>query len=91
MSWFYRTLIRPALFAHESEEIHNRTLAALGKAGAHPALCDALDAFYGAPTLPVEVFGLKFSNPVGLAAGMDKHAAAAPVWPSLGFGFELQP
>lgn len=87
MSWFYRTFIRPALFAHESEEIHNRTLAALGKAGAHPALCDALAAFYGAPALPVEVFGLKFRNPIGLAAGMDKHAAAAPVWPSLGFGF----
>ena len=87
MSWFYRTFIRPALFAHESEEIHNRTLAALGKAGRHPALCDALDAFYGAPALPVHAFGLKFPNPVGLAAGMDKQAAAAPVWPSLGFGF----
>ena len=47
MSWFYRTFIRPALFAHESEEIHNRTLAALGKAGGHSALCDALAAFYG--------------------------------------------
>ncbi len=87
MSWFYRTIIRPALFAHESEEIHNRTLAALGKAGSHPALCDALDAFYGAPELPIETFGLTFRNPVGLAAGMDKHAAAAPVWPALGFGF----
>lgn len=87
MSWFYRTVIRPALFAQESEEIHNRTLAALGRAGRHPALCDALDAFYGAPALPVEAFGLNFRNPVGLAAGMDKHAAAAPVWPALGFGF----
>lgn len=87
MSWFYRTIIRPALFAHESEEIHNRTLAALGRAGAHPSLCDAFDAFYGAPTLPVDAFGLTFPNPIGLAAGMDKHAAAAPVWPALGFGF----
>lgn len=87
MSWFYRTVIRPALFAHESEEIHNRTLAALGRAGRHPALCDALDAFYGAPALPIEAFGLTFRNPIGLAAGMDKHAAAAPVWPALGFGF----
>jgi len=33
------------------------------------------------------VFGLNFPNPVGLAAGMDKHAAAVPVWPALGFGF----
>lgn len=87
MSWFYRTIIRPALFAQESEEIHNRTLATLGKVSGHPALCDALDTFYGAPSLPMEAFGLKFRNPVGLAAGMDKHAAAAPVWPALGFGF----
>jgi dihydroorotate dehydrogenase len=87
MSWFYRTLIRPALFAQESEEIHNRTLVALGWASRHESVCDALAAFHAAPALPVEVFGLKFPNPVGLAAGMDKHAAAAPVWPALGFGF----
>lgn len=87
MSWFYRTFIRPALFAQESEEIHNRTLAALGWASHHESVCEALAAFHAAPALPVEVFGLKFPNPVGLAAGMDKHAAAAPVWPALGFGF----
>jgi dihydroorotate dehydrogenase len=39
------------------------------------------------PELPVEAFGLRFPNPVGLAAGMDKHAAAVPVWAALGFGF----
>jgi dihydroorotate dehydrogenase len=37
--------------------------------------------------LPVELFGLTFPNPVGLAAGMDKAAAAVPVWKALGFGF----
>src|SRR5215210_3862135 len=87
MSWFYRTLVRPALFTQDSEEIHNRTLAALGALGRHETLCDALGSFYGAPELPSTLFGLRFPNPVGLAAGMDKHAAAAPVWPSLGFGF----
>ena len=35
----------------------------------------------------MEIFGLKFPNPVGLAAGMDKLAQAVPVWPALGFGF----
>src|SRR6185436_15556859 len=87
MSWFYRTFIRPALFTQESEEIHNRTLAVLGWASRHETVCESLAAFHAAPALPVEVFGLKFPNPVGLAAGMDKHAAAAPVWPALGFGF----
>jgi len=87
MSWFYRNVIRPALFSQNSEEIHNRTLATLGRASRHELLCNTCAAFYAAPDLPVEVIGLKFPNPVGLAAGMDKHAAAAPAWPALGFGF----
>lgn len=87
MSWFYRRLIRPALFTQDSESIHNRTIAALGKCSRSPALCSLLSSLYSAPELPVEVFGLKFPNPVGLAAGMDKHATAVPAWAALGFGF----
>jgi dihydroorotate dehydrogenase len=37
--------------------------------------------------LPVEVLGLTFPNPIGLAAGMDKFANALPAWAALGFGF----
>ena len=59
----------------------------LGRASRHELLCDMAAAFFGAPELPVELFGLRFPNPVGLAAGMDKHAQAVPLWPSLGFGF----
>ena len=87
MSWFYRSLIRPALFAQDSEAIHNRTLAALAVAARQPWLCAGLKSLYGAAELPVDLFGLRFPNPVGLAAGMDKQAAAVPVWPALGFGF----
>jgi dihydroorotate dehydrogenase len=87
MSWCYRRLIRPALFAQDSERIHNRTVATLARISRSPALCSFFSALYGAPELPVEVFGLKFPNPVGLAAGMDKHAAAVPAWEALGFGF----
>jgi dihydroorotate dehydrogenase len=36
---------------------------------------------------PRTVFGLRFPNPVGLAAGMDKDGRALPAWPALGFGF----
>ncbi len=42
---------------------------------------------FSAPELPVEAFGLRFPNPVGLAAGMDKFAAAVPIWEKFGFGF----
>jgi dihydroorotate dehydrogenase len=87
MSWFYRAAIRPLLFAQESEEIHNRTLAVLGQASRTGWGCDALASFYAAPALPVDRFGLHFPNPVGLAAGMDKQAAAVPAWEALGFGF----
>lgn len=87
MSWFYRKLVRPALFTQDSEEIHNRTLNALGRLSGQEVLCDAFASFYRAPELPVQLFGLRFPNPIGLAAGMDKHAAAAPVWEAMGFGF----
>jgi dihydroorotate dehydrogenase len=41
-----------------------------------------------APTpKPVTLFGLKFPNPVGLAAGLDKNGVALPAWAALGFGF----
>jgi len=37
--------------------------------------------------LEQSLFGLKFPNPVGLAAGFDKDGVAANIWASLGFGF----
>ncbi len=87
MSWFYRTLLRPALFAQDSEKIHDRTLRALSCAARQRLLTGLTAALYAAPELPVDLFGLRFPNPVGLAAGLDKLAQAVPVWPALGFGF----
>src|SRR4051812_14765238 len=87
MSSFYRNLIRPILFAQDSEIIHDRTLRMLSMASRSGALSSAIGSLYGAPDLPVELFGLQFPNPVGLAAGMDKRAAAVPIWEKLGFGF----
>ena len=87
MSALYRRLIRPLLFAQNSESVHNRTVTALGRISRSPALCSTLASLYSAPSLPVDIFGLCFPNPVGLAAGMDKHAAAVPAWEALGFGF----
>jgi dihydroorotate dehydrogenase len=39
------------------------------------------------PGLALEVAGLRFGNPVGLAAGFDKNGFALPFWRALGFGF----
>src|SRR5262245_9921278 len=87
MSWFYRAVVRPALFTQDSEAMHNRTMTLLGWMSRRETLCEALAAFCAAPELPLEVFGLRFPNPIGLAAGMDKEAVAVPLWPALGFGF----
>jgi dihydroorotate dehydrogenase len=87
MSWFYRSFVRPVLFSQDSEAIHNRTLKLLSWASRRSLVRGMLSTVYKTPALPIEAFGLRFPNPVGLAAGMDKHAAAAPIWPELGFGF----
>lgn len=87
MSWFYRTLVRPVLFTYDPEEIHEFTLKALGWASRHELITDAIAAFLESPALPVTVMGLRFPNPIGLAAGMDKQAEALPAWAAFGFGF----
>jgi dihydroorotate dehydrogenase len=70
-------LARPFLFALDPETAHRFTLSLLDK------------SFYSerAQACPVEVMGLKFPNPVGLAAGLDKDAAHIDGLARLGFGF----
>src|SRR5712691_3492343 len=87
MSWCYRQFARPILFTQDAESIHERTIRMLGWAGRHELVCEAMNSFLGAQRLPIELFGLRFPNPVGLAAGMDKEAAAVPAWAAMGFGF----
>ncbi len=87
MGWCYRRILRPLLFLQESETAHNRALSGLTWAGRGRVLSGLTESCCGAPELPVECFGLRFPNPVGLAAGMDKAGVAAPMWPKLGFGF----
>ena len=87
MGWIYRNCLQPLLFLQESEAAHNRVIGGLSLTGRLPLVPMLTDAVYGAPDLPVTVGGLRFPNPIGLAAGMDKHAAAVPMWERLGFGF----
>lgn len=87
MSWYYRNWIRPLLFLQDSERVHNRTLQGLAWLSSSRGFCRALAGWLDTPPLPVEAFGLRFPNPVGLAAGMDKGAVAVPAWEAMGFGF----
>jgi dihydroorotate dehydrogenase len=87
MSWLYGRIIRPILFTQDAELAHERTMRSLAWVSRNEIVCDAVESIFSAPGLPVELFGLRFPNPVGLAAGMDKYAAAVPAWEALGFGF----
>jgi dihydroorotate dehydrogenase len=80
-------MLRPILFTQDAEQAHERTTRALAWVSRNEIVCDAVESVFGAPTLPVDLFGLRFPNPLGLAAGMDKYAAAVPAWAALGFGF----
>ena len=74
-------LARPLLFSLEAEQAHEMTLRAL-EAGLYPRSFAADD-----PRLAVTVFGLRFSNPIGIAAGFDKDARVPDGVLGLGCGF----
>jgi dihydroorotate dehydrogenase len=77
----YRGWLRPILFSLDAETAHRLALSILSMMP--PALPVAEDP----PELRCSLWGTEFSNPIGLAAGMDKDAIATGAWQSLGFGF----
>jgi dihydroorotate dehydrogenase len=83
----YERLARPVLFrlaGGDAESAHEWTLRRL--AALPPPVRATLRLVY-AVNAPRELFGVRFPNPVGLAAGMDKNGLALSAWPALGFGF----
>ncbi|WP_204000254.1 quinone-dependent dihydroorotate dehydrogenase [Micromonospora lutea] len=70
----------------DAEAAHEFTLRRLAALSRMPVALAAVRARY-AVAAPRTVFGVRFPNPVGLAAGMDKDGVALPAWPALGFGF----
>ena len=79
-------LFRPLLFGLDPEDAHRLTLQSVRMAGSLPPARWFLRAIFAAPEKPVEVFGLHFQNPVGLAAGYDKDGVAVRGLATLGFG-----
>jgi len=73
-------LFRPLLSALDAETAHRLTILALKRM---PLRKPAPDD----PVLATRAFGLDFPNPVGIAAGFDKHGEGAVALPCLGFGF----
>ncbi len=71
----------------DSENAHSRVLSVLSRMSRSRFSLSMLGTLYRSPELPVKLFNLDFSNPVGVAAGMDKNGVAVPSWQSIGYGF----
>jgi dihydroorotate dehydrogenase len=85
----YKKLVKPLLFKLDAERAHHFIFNNLKRAAGLPGTKALLGSFYDYrhPSLAREVFGLKFPNPVGLAAGFDKNAVLTDELATLGFGF----
>ncbi|WBL26454.1 quinone-dependent dihydroorotate dehydrogenase [Zunongwangia sp. HGR-M22] len=85
----YKSLIRPILFKYDPEAIHHFAFNSIRNLNRIPGVASILKSKFSNndPRLEREVFGLKFKNPVGLAAGFDKDAKLYKELSNLGFGF----
>jgi dihydroorotate dehydrogenase len=94
----YRRFIRPLLDQDEgtdAEQLTQVSLAALGQAALRrrwPLINGVLQGLgtelgLRDPRLEQSLFGCRFANPLGLAAGFDKNGVAAALWHLFGFGF----
>jgi len=81
---FPYALARRFLFGLDAETAHELTMASLARTQGTP-----LSALYCSTKVndPIELAGLKFSNRVGLAAGLDKNARCIDGLAAMGFGF----
>jgi dihydroorotate dehydrogenase len=81
--------LKPLIFRFQPEMAHELTMKMLQIACSVPGLSWCLKRWFlvDSKLLEVEVAGLKFPNPVGLAAGFDKDARWLNEMATLGFGF----
>jgi dihydroorotate dehydrogenase len=85
----YKSILRPILFKSDPEEIHHFTFSSVRRLFKIPGSKNIIKKLYQVndTRLEREVFGLKFKNPVGLAAGFDKDAKLYKELSHFGFGF----
>ncbi|MCR6657473.1 MAG: quinone-dependent dihydroorotate dehydrogenase [Opitutus sp.] len=89
MASVYENLIRPLLFRVDPEHAHELAVDAMAVLARVTPLCRLLEwknQLPQASVRPIEAFGLRFPNAVGLAAGFDKNARAWPAAAAMGFG-----
>jgi len=85
----YKNFIQSLLFNLEAESAHEFTFKNLKRIFKIPFVKNIFSAAYNFENVKLEkeLFGLKFKNPIGLAAGFDKNAMLVDELSTLGFGF----
>lgn len=85
----YKIFIRPFLFCFDPEKVHHFTFSMIRSVCKIPGMTSLFKSLYLVEDtlLERELFGLKFKNPVGLAAGFDKDAKLYNELSNFGFGF----
>ncbi len=86
----YKGVLKPLFFLADPEAVHDRMTfvgSMLGKTAATRGLTRVMFG-YDSPMLAQTVAGIRFENPIGLAAGFDKDAHLTQILPEVGFGFE---
>ncbi|MCK4441231.1 MAG: dihydroorotate dehydrogenase (quinone), partial [Sulfurovaceae bacterium] len=89
MSFFSYQTIKKILFNFDPETAHSIAGLGLKTLPYAPSLLRLLKNHYFVTNSVLEqtLFGVKFANPVGLAAGFDKNGEYITAMPTLGFGF----
>ena len=89
ISTMYKAIIRPLLFLLQPETVHHITVGIIKLFFVIPGVQALVDSAYRVRDegLKREVFGLRFENPVGLAAGFDKNATFYNQFAAFGFSF----
>jgi dihydroorotate dehydrogenase len=87
--WVYTKCIKPLLFRHDPEWVHDRALIIGKRFGNSRIMRAILRAFFVRKyaNLQQNIAGIDFALPVGLSAGFDKNGELLGVLPTLGFGF----
>lgn len=85
----YKKIILPVLFLIDPEKVHNIIFSSIKILFKFPLVKFLVSKFYiiDDSRLEKSLFGIKFKNPVGLAAGFDKNAQLYEELTSFGFGF----
>src|SRR3989338_8776954 len=85
----YRRALKPLFFTLDPERVHDRMTATGVRMGRHAAMRRLARVLftYAHPSLEQTMLGLRFVNPIGLAAGFDKNAELTDILPDVGFGF----